>query len=56
MRPDVFHFVFLFLIFLKDDVEALRNKVLQSWLDPDVKYDPEKHGLFQYIHAVYERL
>ncbi|RUP45379.1 hypothetical protein BC936DRAFT_148253 [Jimgerdemannia flammicorona] len=40
----------------KDDVRALRKKVLQSWLDPDVEYDPAKHDVFQYIHVVYERL
>ncbi|RUO95893.1 hypothetical protein BC936DRAFT_143001 [Jimgerdemannia flammicorona] len=38
------------------DVRALRKKVLQSWLDPDVEYDRAKHGAFQYIHVVYERL
>ncbi|KAG9286005.1 hypothetical protein G9A89_022681 [Geosiphon pyriformis] len=38
------------------DVRVLRKKVLQSWLDPEVEYDPVKHGVFQYIHVVYERL
>ncbi|RUS31851.1 hypothetical protein BC938DRAFT_476926 [Jimgerdemannia flammicorona] len=38
------------------DVQVLREMVLRSWLDPDVEYDPAKHGVFQYIHVVYERL
>ncbi|RUS30866.1 hypothetical protein BC938DRAFT_478840 [Jimgerdemannia flammicorona] len=47
---DVFHL--MFSIPAKADVRALRKKVLQSWLDPDVEYDRAKHGAFQYIHVV----
>ncbi|RUP42807.1 hypothetical protein BC936DRAFT_138057, partial [Jimgerdemannia flammicorona] len=43
-------------MFSKVDVQVLREMVLRSWLDPDVEYDPAKHGVFQYIHVVYERL
>ncbi|CAB5363245.1 unnamed protein product [Rhizophagus irregularis] len=42
--------------YAENDLRALQKKVLRSWINPDDEYDPVKHGDFQYIHTVYERL